>query len=93
MPASSEQERILAKALFEIRVLLSGYLGSENDGDPDVRMAAHLAYALHNQALAVLSGDSFDAAQAYSRIVAADSVLKDIGSDLSSRFKESEPPE
>lgn len=37
------ETKIIAKALSEIRLLLSSYLGSENEGPLDVRFAAHLA--------------------------------------------------
>lgn len=50
MLGHSDQAKVLAQAIYEIRVLLSGYLGSENEGELPVRQAAHLAYALHNQA-------------------------------------------
>ena len=47
----------MAAAVFEIRLLLSNYLGSSCDADPSIRLAAHLAYALHNEALAIFEGD------------------------------------
>lgn len=46
--------RLFAATIFEIRTLLSRYIGANNEQDVDVRLAAHLAYALHNEALAVL---------------------------------------
>ena len=69
------EEKILAKAVSEIRLLLSGYLGSNVDADPSVRIAAHLAYALHNDALAVLEGNGFSADEALKRVAAVDSLL------------------
>jgi hypothetical protein len=48
--SNPSEMRLLAHALFEIRVLLAGYLGSTNEGDPAVRRAADQAYALHNEA-------------------------------------------
>ncbi len=71
----NNQAKLLALALFEIRVLLSGYLGSESDGEPVVRQAAHLAYALHNQAVAVIEGKSFDVTEAIAALYFADRVL------------------
>ena len=59
MPNHQSQAKILAQAIYEIRLLLSGYLGSQNKGDTSVREAAHLAYALHNEALAVIEGKDF----------------------------------
>jgi hypothetical protein len=43
MPNAQSQLKILAQGIYEIRLLLSGYLGSENSGDPVIRRAAHLA--------------------------------------------------
>jgi hypothetical protein len=53
----SDREKLMAAAIYEIRLLLSNYVGSSCDADPDVRLAAHLAYALHNEALIVFEGD------------------------------------
>jgi hypothetical protein len=71
----TNESKILAKAVYEIRILLSGYLGSNVDADPSVRIAAHLAYALHNDALAVLEGNGFNAEDALKRVAALDSLL------------------
>lgn len=71
----TNESKILAKAIYEIRLLLSGYLGSNVDADPSVRIAAHLAYALHNDALAVLEGNGFSADEALKRVAAVDSLL------------------
>ena len=57
-PSLEEQTRLLAAALCEIRVLLAGYLGSQCDSEVSIRQAAHLAYALHNEALAIIEGQS-----------------------------------
>ena len=84
MREHNDQAKLLALALFEIRVLLSGYLGSENDGELVVRQAAHLAYALHNQALAVVEGKSFDVAEAIAALDFSDRVL---GAGFAERFK------
>jgi hypothetical protein len=67
--------KTVALALYQIRVLLSGYLGSRNEGDTSVRQAAHLAYALHNEALAIVDGGSFDAEAVARRLTALDSML------------------
>ena len=73
MPAT--QEQLLAFALYEIRLLLAHYLGSE-ETDPSVRAAAHLAYALHNQASVALQGGAFDPAEAISALGAVDRLLE-----------------
>nr|WP_312987061.1 hypothetical protein [Comamonas koreensis] len=69
------EKRILAQVLYEIRLLLSGYLGSEIEADINVRAAAHLAYALHNDLLAVLEGGSFDTSDAERRLETIDSII------------------
>ena len=75
MTVNLDQTKILAFAVYELRLLLAGHLGSDVNGEPSVRAAAHLAYALHNQALAVLEGRSFDPAEAVEAIARVDKVL------------------
>jgi hypothetical protein len=69
------QEQLLAFAVYEIRLLLAGHLGSDSTSDPAVRAAAHLAYALHNQADAALQGRTFDAQQGFASIGGVDRML------------------
>lgn len=80
----SEQAELLAKAVYEIRLLLSGYVGSQASGDPEVRAAAAIAYALHNFALSTIEGQSFDVSEAMGRIQATHEAF---GIELSSAFK------
>ena len=75
MPSSDQELRMFAQAIYEIRGLLAGYLGSENTGDISVRQAAHLAYAFHNQAESVLSGQPADLANSLSIIRATDEMF------------------
>ena len=77
MPDTHSQAKILAQGIYEIRLLLSGYLGSQNTGDPVVRRAAHIAYALHNEALAVTEGGTFDCAKAVDKIRAVDRMFEE----------------
>lgn len=80
------QAKILAEAVYEIRLLLSGYLGSQNPGDPLVRQAAHLAYAIHNEALAVIEGKTFDTNLAISKIEGFDKMFaRDFAKQMKSR--------
>lgn len=72
---TATEKRVLAQVLYEIRLLLSEYLGSEIEADINVRAAAHLAYALHNDALTVLEGGSFDTTDAVRRLEAIDSII------------------
>jgi hypothetical protein len=73
--SSETHVKMVALALFQIRVLLSGYLGRDSDGDLCVRQAAHLAYALHNEALALVEGGTFDAQAVASRLASVDEML------------------
>jgi len=54
METKDIQLKILAQAVYELRLLLSNHLGSRNDALLCESISAHLAYALHNEALAVL---------------------------------------
>lgn len=76
MNTTDEQSRLLAAAIYEIRTLLGGALGSHNEADTPVRLAAHLAYALHNDALAVLEGGrEFDCDASRAKIAAAEATV------------------
>lgn len=77
------QEQILAFAVYEIRLLLAGHLGSDCSSDLAVRTAAHLAYALHNQAESVLQGHSFDPQRAIASLANVDRLL---AADLQNRL-------
>ena len=72
MSVTLDENKILAFAVYELRLLLAGHLGNDAATDPSVRAAAHLAYALHNQALAVLEGKRFNASEAEAAIAAVD---------------------
>ena len=69
--------KVLALALLEIRQLLASELGVRipSETATHIRHAAHLAYAVHNEALAVLAGDSFNATDALERLSQADSLF------------------
>jgi hypothetical protein len=80
--ANSEHARLMAAAVYELRLLLSDHLGSECESDPSLRLAAHLAYALHNEALAMFERDeTFDLDAARNRIKAAESIVGDTYAD------------
>lgn len=83
MSDSQSQAKVLAQALYEIRLLLPAYLGSQNTGDIAVRKAAHLAYALHNEALAITEGKTFDLGAALGKLCAVDRMF---GENYSERF-------
>jgi hypothetical protein len=83
MNAVPDSGQLLAAAVYEMRLLLAGYLGSECQADQSVRVAAHLAYALHNCALSVMEGGDVDVADAIRRIEGVDRML---GSDLLRRL-------
>lgn len=75
MTPNITQADILAFAVLELRILLSEHLGSGETDDPPARAAAHLAYALHNHAIAVLEGGSFDPADAVAAIAHVDGLF------------------
>ena len=49
MDDQAKQNKLIALALFEIRMLLASKLGSVNEADMSTHIAAHLSYALHNE--------------------------------------------
>lgn len=84
MPNAQSQAKILAQGIYEIRQLLSDFLGSQNAGDPRVRRAAHLAYALHIEALSVIDGGTFDSEKAVDKVRAVDKMFEE---SFASRFE------
>lgn len=56
-PEQDLEKRLMAAALSEMRVLLAAHIGQ---GEDSVGAAADFAYALHNQALAILEGRPID---------------------------------
>ncbi len=69
------EARLIANALCEIRLIMSAYIGSSVEAPTDVRFAAHLAYALHNEALALAAGTGFDVNSALNKVAAIDGIL------------------
>jgi hypothetical protein len=69
------ETKLIANALYEIRLLLNRYIGSVNDASTEVRFAAHLSYALHNEALALAAGIDFDVNAALKKVAAIDDIL------------------
>ncbi len=80
---SENEARVLALAVYQIRILLAGHSGSGDTGDVAVRHAARLAYALHNEALAVLEARHYDVHGAIARIGVLDAEL---GAELKPLF-------
>ncbi|MGH1543888.1 MAG: hypothetical protein ACRBHB_26050 [Arenicella sp.] len=81
MVDKSDQNKLIALALYEIRVLLASKIGSENKADMSTRVAAHLAYALHNEASSIMEGKSFSVDEALRKIKAIDRILNEEYSD------------
>ncbi len=75
MSIDNTESKLIANALYEIRLLLSPYLGSENDAPHDVRLAAHVAYALHDEAAALIEAERFDVETALRKVAAIDNVV------------------
>ncbi|WP_323142082.1 hypothetical protein [Massilia phyllosphaerae] len=69
------ETRLIANAMYEIHSLLASYVGSESEAPTDVRFAAHLAYALHNEASALAAGTGFDLGFALKKVAAIDGIL------------------
>ncbi|MHC9087067.1 hypothetical protein ACYX7E_18800 [Luteimonas sp. RIT-PG2_3] len=67
------EKRLLAAAIFELRVLLSAHIDPSSDS-PETS-AALFAYALHSQALAVLDGRPIDVAEALDAVARLESRL------------------
>lgn len=65
--------RLLAAALYEIRLLLANRVGRV-DHTPESEAAA-IAYALHNEALAVLRGETVDVDAALAKLAIVDQRL------------------
>jgi len=60
MESKDQKIRVLAQAVYELRLLLSNHLGSPFDDGPSEKVAAHLSYALHNDALAIIENREDD---------------------------------
>ncbi|MEA9566623.1 hypothetical protein [Xanthomonas sp. WHRI 8932A] len=82
---TATQEQLFAFALYEIRCLLAGHLGSQNESSLSIRAAAHLAYAMHNEAETVLRGGVFDPDSVVVRLGVVDQML---GTDFQRRLAE-----
>jgi len=82
MADDNRQAKLLAAALYEIRLQLVGRVGRTDDS-PET-LAGALAYALHNDAMAVLAGNSFDEDAVWRRLKRVDERL---GSDVSERLR------
>ena len=68
----SDQTKILALALYEIRLLLASYDGNAGQYDTNIKIAQRLAYALHNEAAAAFEGKEFNVEAAIVKIKAID---------------------
>ncbi|EPM58209.1 hypothetical protein A264_17124 [Pseudomonas syringae pv. actinidiae ICMP 19071] len=71
----TDQTKLLALTLLEIKTLLADYLGRDVEAPMSVRVAAHMAYALHNEAEAVYNNADFEIADASLKIYAIDQIL------------------
>lgn len=75
MNTASHEVQLIANALSEIRSLLSSCLGAENEAPLEVRLAAHIPYALHNEAAGLVDGSGFDVNAALRKVAAIDNIL------------------
>ncbi len=82
-PQYPPEVRLLAACLYEIRLVLGSHVGA-SDLTPENEAAA-IAYAVHNDALAILEGREFNIEAARQRLKFWDDRL---GSDHLSRIDE-----
>lgn len=76
------EKRLLAAAMFELRVLLSAHINPSDQSSE--ASAALFAYALHNQALSALEGRPFNVAHALDAIAQLEPRL---GSEYVAHFR------
>lgn len=81
------QIKILAQAIYELKHLLDGYLGSTDKKFLSEAVSAHLTYALHNEALAILENrpEDFDIEEVIKKIGMID---ERYGKQFNDRFQE-----
>lgn len=89
MPAISNKDiqlKVLAQAIYELRLLLSDHLGGNDNKTHCETVSAHLAYVLHNDALAIIEdrAEDFDITQTIAQIRQVD---KRFGEQFASRFE------
>ena len=86
MRLESAQLKIMAQAVYELRILLSEHLGSKNEENTCESIAAHLVYALHNDALAIIEGhpEDFHIEKSIKNISRVDELF---GEQFSERFQ------
>lgn len=76
------EKRLLAAALFELRVLLGSHINPDDKSPAGT--AAWFAYSLHNQALAALAGQPFDVEAA---LVGLARLEPELGSEYLQHFR------
>lgn len=72
-----EEAKILAQAIYDIRLLLAGHLRMADPRDECVTRSAFLAYMLHNEALAVMAGRDFSCSEATRKISLIDDIISE----------------
>ena len=87
MDSEEAKIKILAHAIYELRVLLSHHIGPAEKTSSTEVASANLAYALHNEALAIIENrpNYFNIDQAIEKIQKAE-VLS--GGKFSNEFQE-----
>lgn len=85
MNQQETQLRMLALAIYELKGLLCNHLGSTTKEVSAEKLSAHLAYSLHNEALAILENrpEQFDIEVALDKIKSVDTMFD---SDFSKLF-------
>lgn len=80
----TDQEKLRAHVVFEMRVLLSSHINTDN-ATRATRQAADLAYALHNYAISAMDGKEFSTKAAIDSIKGVDATY---GDSMASRIVE-----
>ncbi len=80
------QLKILAQAVYELKGLLGNYLGNRSPEAQSESVSAHLAYALHNEALAIIEDrpDDFNIDVALKNVKRVDEIY---GEQFGDRFQ------
>jgi hypothetical protein len=86
MDSKDAQLKIMAQAVYELKGLLSDYLGNRSPKTQCESVSAHLAYALHNEALAIIEDrpEDFNLDDAINKIKRVDEMY---GEQFGERFQ------
>jgi hypothetical protein len=86
MDSKDVQLKVLAQAVYELKGLLANHLGNRDPETQCESVSAHLAYALHNEALAIIEDrpEDFNVDVAINKIKRVDEMY---GEQFGDRFQ------